>query len=195
MTKIIDEQECTPVGCVATTVVATTRCHYWVGGGWQSPSPQMQTPSCSQITPDAGRPPPPPLDRMTDRRFWKHYLPLPSVTSEKIHLLELFIKKYYFYGSCSSCFDTYLCVCKRSSIIFADNARNHRASHRIRYGKRNTSTTQPFIRTRGRRCSYWDVCPLKFPWTWLLLGAWWRFIGNCHSIYFVSTLDVCIWKI
>ena len=58
----IDQQECIPVGCVPTAAVAATRCQYqvgWGGVGWGGQTP--------------------PVNRMTDRRFWKHYLPLRSV--------------------------------------------------------------------------------------------------------------------
>ena len=62
------KQECCPVGCAATAVVATTRCQYWVGGSW----------AALPLYPDLpfrGKPP------RTNRRFWKHYLPLQPVRS------------------------------------------------------------------------------------------------------------------
>ena len=69
------KQECIPVGCITTVAVAATRYHYRACGGGADPSMQilqMHT-SCRQTLLDAD--PLPPVDRMTDRCFWKHCLP------------------------------------------------------------------------------------------------------------------------
>lgn len=44
--------------------------------------------------------------------------------------------------------------------------RHRLVQRRMSYGRRNDLPTLPFIRTRERRCSYWDACLLKFPVTW-----------------------------
>ena len=60
-TKTPKKQECIPVGCILIATVATTRCQFrgvcvrWGGGGRGHPLP--------------------PVNRMTDSRLWKHYLP------------------------------------------------------------------------------------------------------------------------
>ena len=65
-------------GCAPTTAVAATRyhdrgakCDLWCMLGSQTPTPKMKRG-------------PLPTHRMTDRRFWKHYLPLRSVKIKKL---------------------------------------------------------------------------------------------------------------
>ena len=75
------QQERIPVRCVLTNAVATTICQY---RGLGRPSldanapvgrpPWMQIPWMQ-----SNHPPTPSVDRMIDRRFWKHNLPLRSV--------------------------------------------------------------------------------------------------------------------
>ena len=45
--KNLSKQECIPVGCVPTAVVAATRCQYQ--GGWANPPPEADPPIWRQI--------------------------------------------------------------------------------------------------------------------------------------------------
>ena len=82
-------QECTPVWCVPTAGVATTRCQYRGLGRppleaafppWRLPPfrdrPSSEADPLQMQTPLRGRHHP---SLWTDKRFWKHYLPLWSV--------------------------------------------------------------------------------------------------------------------
>ena len=61
------KQECILVGCAPTAAVTATRCQYQEGN---HSLPWRQT-----------TPPPNPVNRITHRHLWKHYLPLWSVIS------------------------------------------------------------------------------------------------------------------
>ena len=73
-------QKCISVGCVPTAAVAATRYQSWDGGLGR---PHLEADSLPQGRPPIGRRPPF-RDRTsfrgrsprTDKRFWKHYLPL-----------------------------------------------------------------------------------------------------------------------
>ena len=73
------KQECIPVGCVPTAAVSAT-CSF---RGFM-----MSLPVWSHVPSNRGLPPegvlPPPPTPWTDRRFWKHYLPLRSVIVRKV---------------------------------------------------------------------------------------------------------------
>ena len=86
-----NKQEWIPVACVPAIALATTRCHYqgsasrgvclWgalLPGGLLS---KGSSPGGGGMPPGGMPKPPPPtlVDRMTDRHFWKRYLPLRSV--------------------------------------------------------------------------------------------------------------------
>ena len=72
------QQECIPVGCVPIAAVAATRWQYWGSGRPPIGRPLDADPPPRQTF--VGRPIP--VDRMTDRRFWKHYLSLRPVTKK-----------------------------------------------------------------------------------------------------------------
>ena len=93
------QQECILVGYIPSAAVAATRCHYWDGHPLPPRhadppgcrSPPMQTPPLWIETPshvtcgacwEANQPSPTAfVNRMTDRRFLKHYFPLRSVNN------------------------------------------------------------------------------------------------------------------
>ena len=94
------KQECTPVGCVPTvTAVADIRCQ--CQGGENTPAwDQAARQGVISYTPA-------PVNRMTVRHFWKHYLPLRSVKMSKWcenrvntlrgpHTVEYLTKEYIF---------------------------------------------------------------------------------------------------
>ena len=68
--KSIYKQECIPVGCVLTTTVAATRCRY--SGGLPTGGSTYYGEGVS-IRGQSGWTPP---SLWTDKRFWKHDLPL-----------------------------------------------------------------------------------------------------------------------
>ena len=80
-------KNCIPVGCVPTASVASTRYQYHRG----LPAERGLPPSWH---------PTHPVNRLTDRRLWKHYLPLRSVINSEIirklishHEIEVLVKE------------------------------------------------------------------------------------------------------
>ena len=73
----IYKKESIPVGCVPLASVAATKCQCQRGS--PSRSGVCPPPPGGDIGPEIPYPHLPPVNRMTDRRLWKHYLPTTNV--------------------------------------------------------------------------------------------------------------------